>query len=392
MIRVRVPGLICLLLAVAHLGAIPAAAQQPEEPTERRKYLLAAAGAAVFAGLALLGGEGHDESACSSTACLLGVGGAAGGVAGYLLGSDLDRRAAARHVAAPALDHRLGELHLPGPPFRLRAVMDGELAVLQDGGINFTDGTIVESTRAAGLRPRDAVLLPGRRLLALAGYLGVYLLPAEGNAAARLLHSEPASAIATLGTGSLALGERSRLRRFGMQGEGERVRLRVEEEVAISGVPQVMRAPVGGSLWILADDVLVARDPATLEALGSVELGGRGRDLAIDGALALVALGSEGAVMVDISDPEAPEPLGRLTGMRSAAGVALHGGHGFVAAAAQGLLVYDLQNAAAPALLGVVPDLGLAVAVEVMDGSVYVADRTGSRVLRIDDLPRPGGR
>lgn len=387
MIRVRGPGLICLLLAAAYLGAMPAAAQQLEEPTEHRKYLLAAAGAAVFAGLALLGGEGHDESACSSTACLLGVGGAAGGVAGFLLGSDLDRRAAVRHVAAPALDHRLGELHLPGPPFRLRVVMDGELAVLQDGGINFTDGTVVERTRAAGLRPRDAVLLPGRRLLALAGYLGVYLLPAEGNSAARLLHSEPASAIATIGTSSLALGERSRLRRFGVQGEGDGVSLRVEEEVAIPGVPQVMRAPVGSSLWILADDVLVARDPATLETIGSIELGGRGRDLAIDGPLALVALGSEGAVLVDISDPMSPEPLGHLTGMRNAAGVALHGGHAYVAAAAQGILVYDVQNIAAPTLLGVVSDLGLAVAVEVMGDAVYVADRTGTRVLRIDGLP-----
>lgn len=387
MIRVRGPGLICLLLAVAHLGAIPAAAQQPEEPTERRKYLLAAAGAALFAGLALLGGEGHDESACSSTACLLGVGGAAGGVAGYLLGSDLDRRAAARHVGAPALDHRLRELHIPEPPFRLRGVTDGELAVLQDGGISLTDGSIIGSTRAARLRPRDAVLLPGRRLLALAGYSGVYLLPLEGNGAARLLHSEPASAIATLENSSLALGERGRLRRFGVQGRGEGVTLRLEEEVVVPWVPQVMRAPAGGSVWILADDVLVARDPATLEAIGSVELGGRGRDFAIDGSLALVALGSEGAVVVDISDPEAPEPLGRLTGMRSASGVALHGGHGFVAAAAQGLLVYDLRNAAAPALLGVVPDLGLAVAVEVMGGSVYVADRTGTRVLRIDGLP-----
>lgn len=392
--KIRGLFLLGMVMFGLHAGIVEVAAQQSSETSqggEYRRYIFAAAGAALFGGLALLGGEGHDESPCSSTACLLSVGGAAGGLAGYMLGSDLDAAAASRRVAGPTLDRNIREIEVPGPPFRIRRLPDAGLAILQDDAISLSDGGTSLTTPIVGLRPRDLVSLPARQALAIASYTGLYIFPRGSADTLRLLETEPVTAISTLDGEALALGGRELLRRVTIGIGAEDYSIATESEATLSGVPQAITNADGGPLWLLADSVLMSRDPATLDSIGGVLLGGVGGDLAADGPLALIALGSSGAVLVDISDPASPAVISTLQDMRTAAGVALDSSIGYVAAASQGLLVYDFSDPGSPALLGAVPDLGQTVAVEVMGGSVYVADRTGSRVLRID-LPRPGGR
>lgn len=392
--KVRRIVLLGVIVFGMQAATVEAAAQQSSEASlrgEYRRYIYAAAGAAIFGGLALLGGEGHDESPCSSTACLLSVGGGAGVVAGYMLGSDFDRKAASRRVAAPTLDRSITAIRVPGPPFRIRRLAGAELAVLQDDAISVTDGGSSVRTPLSDVRPRDVAQLPLRRAWGVASYTGLYLLPLEPGDTARLLGADPVTAVASLNGETLAVGDRDRLRRI-VVSEGPGYALSEEVEIQLPGVPQAMRSSAAGTLWLLADSVLMAREPASLDSLGAVVLNGVGGELTIDGDLALIALGSSGAVVVDISDPENPAVLSSLGDMRSAMGVALEGSIGYVAAASQGLLVYDLTNPGSPVLRGVVPDLGQTVAVAALNGSVYVADRTGSRLLRIDGLPGTSGR
>lgn len=76
------------------------------------------------------------------------------------------------------------------------------------------------------------------------------------------------------------------------------------------------------------------------------------RDVAVEGNLAAVALGEDGAVLLDVSNPSLPDVLGRADTPGSAERVAFGGSALFVADGLCGVRAFGLQDPAAPGEVG----------------------------------------
>ena len=95
--------------------------------------------------------------------------------------------------------------------------------------------------------------------------------------------------------------------------------------------------------------VLDAGDPAHPVLLGeSAPLGDNIQDIALNGDLACLAAGNAGLVLVDISDPAAPEVLGTLDTRGYAEGIAVSGSTIFLADGPYGLRVVDATDPSHP--------------------------------------------
>lgn len=93
------------------------------------------------------------------------------------------------------------------------------------------------------------------------------------------------------------------------------------------------------------------KDPAAPKLLGSLDIGGVPRGLALDGTTAYVAAGSGGLVVADLSDPAAPKLLGQAPTPGTAIRVDYAKGHAFVAAW-NDARAYDVSDPAQPRLVG----------------------------------------
>ncbi len=115
-------------------------------------------------------------------------------------------------------------------------------------------------------------------------------------------------------------------------------------------------------------------------------------DVAIDpsGSHAVVAAGSDGVWVVDLSTPSAPSVLGSYDAPEWNAwslGVALQGGYAYVAEGGRGLKVLSLANPSQPTLVGTRMLSGTQQSVAVSGVRAYVASQTGA--LRVLDVANP---
>jgi len=114
-------------------------------------------------------------------------------------------------------------------------------------------------------------------------------------------------------------------------------------------------------------------DPEAPSPLGSVAMpDGTAFVLTVSGAFVYVAHGPGGLKIVDISEPSAPREVGSQSTPTEAIGVALDGGYAYVSDWGTGLHVFDVRDPANPQPVGFVGDTTTAFDVKVRSGYAYV--------------------
>lgn len=245
---------------------------------------------------------------------------------------------------------------------------------------------LIGQPRAATVLERGGYVLVGTSTQIWGLSLG------ESTPEPRLLWETGASALESLDAGRVAIAEVGRIRLASFRGAGSAASLLEDRTVATRGVPMALafgtaRPTLGAAtraLWTLVDTLLVARDPVTLEELGRLGLEGRGLHLSVSGRTAVVSLGTEGALVVDLTDPAVPRAMTALTGMEFAYSGAAHDGRVYVASGPQGVFVFDVSSPTSPVSVGVARGIGFASYVLVHEGRVHILDRERNELVRMD--------
>lgn len=382
--------ILALILAVA-LVVQPAALAAQSDPgfegaSKWRRWALAGAGALVLGGVATFTDQAGDQArtgVCDQTACVVVIGSLLGAGLGFLLGSELDNRADRTAREGPTIDVDMGSVDVLEGATGLVPSRRGVFALGREG-VDLVDDNLARSTVVQGFQPRAGALALNEELLILATnarVLGVRVPDPLGEPV-ELLASGAAS-LATLQDGQLTVGEPGRIRRMEVQGSPASPSLMEAGTVATTGLPAAIALGAGGAaLWTLEDSVLVARNPTTLAQVGSLSLPGRGVAISLSGPLALVSMGNEGVLMVDVSDPGAPSGGMSMTGMEFAYDAVALDGRLYVAAGAQGIFVYDTAGGT-PTRIGVIRDTDFAGDLLVRDGHLYILDRAANKLHRM---------
>lgn len=372
---------VALPVVFASIGIRPTelAAQSEAPPEGHLKWILGVAGALVV-GIPAYLAEDYGVGSCSSRNCFAPIAAAVGGVAGFMLGAELDHSSARKWVAGPRLD-------LEGSSFDVPLVVDymtptsGGVALLGEAGMARANAVAgVSGTNTARGLLAAVVAAEHQALIAASASALLAFDENVGVRGARRVFGEGGAALAGDGGSRVILGGEGTLRLLRLDGQG--VEVSVSEETAASD-PGPARALVWGSegvIWELAGARVVARSPESLSELGSVALEGPGRALSVDGAIAVVAGGESGVSVLDLRDPSTPRVAARYQGVRYAYSAALMGQTAYVAAGEQGLVTLDLRDPSAPVVVGVAGNLGMPYAVVRTGESLYVLDRENRRL------------
>ena len=370
-----------LLLSAAPLS-LAAQSDAATASTSRvpRRTLLAIIGT-------LVGGAGgavlhHDGSGTACRACTIGAGALIGGIAGLLIGREVDQSYALRYRGVPRLRIPFMEQPLDGDPLALTA-RDTLLAVATSTGVTVLSsngGLTTRGRRANGIRGISAIDLTGRtHALAVATPTGLYLYPPRHGAGTLLREGTIQAATASDDHVFFALGPRIEW-------------APLDADSARSWPGQDVGAPVTDLewddrrqiLWALGDTLVIALEwrGDSLHSSSRVGVGAGGRALTIHGDRMAVALGPAGVVILDTSDPAAPRVTSRWAEARFVYDVALAGERLYAGAGPEGVFVIDA--AAAPArTLGLAFDLGFAATLLSRSGYTYILDRRTASVRRI---------
>jgi hypothetical protein len=320
---------------------------------------------------------------CGSKNCFAPIAATVGAVTGFLIGAEKDSEAARRWVAGPSLDVDASAFEVPLAADYMVALTPGVALLGEVGLARATAGGAITSTHAArGLL--SAVGVEEHQAL-IASAAGAILAFDEDESVrgARRVFGEGGSALATDGGSRVVVGGEGTLRLVSVAGTGNAVS--VTEEVAVSD-PGPARSIVwaGNVIWELAGRRVIARSPNGLVELGSTELSGPGRSLAVFGGVGVVAGGEAGVTVLDLSDPSVPFITAVYEGVRYAFDVELSGREAYVTAGEQGLVRLDLTDPTLPVVTAVIGNLGLPYAVVRSGDSLYVLDREDRRLHVID--------
>lgn len=138
--------------------------------------------------------------------------------------------------------------------------------------------------------------------------------------------------------------------------------------------------------------ILDLTDPAAPLPLSSVPMAGSAVRVAVNGNLIYVAARSGGMRIIDISDPSAPIPMGMVP-IADANDVAVSGAIACVAAGVEGLRVVDVSVPSAPAVIGMLPLLEFSAFVAMEGTRAYLSTVSTLRVidLTVPHAPQPLG-
>ena len=142
--------------------------------------------------------------------------------------------------------------------------------------------------------------------------------------------------------------------------------------------------PVDLATFSPEDVSLVPDHGAQLQRLG--QTGGDFLDVDVVGNYAYVATGLE-LLILDITNPAAPNVVGRYDTPGSACGVTVVGHLAYVAGGAAGLEIFDIANPAAPTLVGSYGHIGYIDGVSVVGNMAYLANISFG--LQILDVANP---
>lgn len=377
---------LALLILIVACTAAPLDAQDGRIP---RKWLIAGVGALITGSIATYYAVNYEGNlgGCSEVQCVVPVSVGLGALIGFMIGNEMDKLYALRYRSAPPIDLRGRQLMLAVLPNDVR-VRDSTVLVTGDEGVELIHaGPRLERLgfRARGLRGIGPVTVPpARNTLLVGSAVGLYAFPLAGDEPGTLAYPGEISALSDDGTHlAIGLGPDVQLTRSG------------DSLVAIGDpLPEDARvvdlAWQGPDLlWVLTEERLVAYalEGETLVPRGAVTFPSIGRRLSIHDSLAFVAAGSGGVYALDLRDPDAPARLANWSGARFAYDVDMADGVVYVAAGPEGLYLLRLDGDAFTPL-GLSRSAGFAAAVEAGAGAIYVLDRTGGALRRLDPITK----
>jgi hypothetical protein len=335
----------------------------------------------VLGGLAAFGfskGSGGQRSVGT-----IAAGAAAGGLAGFFVGRQIDERRAIAFHGTPQLRIPNVGIDLEGEPSVL-AYRDSTAAVGGSMGVqmfaSIDERLILVANRAAGLRGVDALdIAPGSGWLAIGSRAGLYLYPpARG----------PGILVRRASVNAIAAAE-SRVF-VGIDNRVESVPVKTDSVREYPGV--TLDAPIRdllvdeprAVLWASTDHSLVALRVTgdSLVTIGSAPLAGSGLRFTIQKSLAAVAMGEKGVALFDITDPTQPKLKTVWTAAHFAYDVSIDGERLYVAAGPEGVYLVDLSGPT-PRTIGLARSLGFAAAIVSGDGHTFILDRRANALRRI---------
>lgn len=365
--------------------AAPLPAQDGRLP---RKWLMTGVGALVTGAMATVYALSFEQDigGCSQVTCVVPLSVALGGLVGYMIGKEMDDLYEVRYGHAPPIDLRGRELALRMVPNDV-SVSDSTVLVTGSAGIELVHtGPALErlGLRARGLRGIGAVTADHRRNLLLAGSaVGLYRFPLRGEDPGVLAFPGEISAIGREGA-DLLLGLGLAVQLTRLRDSIEAAGPRLSENARVVDVAW----QDAGTAWVLTEERLAAYRVVgdSLEPRGAVAFPSLARRVTIAGTIALVSAGSGGLYAIDIRDPDAPAEIANWSGARFVYDAALLGQTAYVAGGPEGLYVLRLSEGRfAP--VGLSRAVGFVAAVEAGPDAIYLLDRTGAALRRLDPLP-----
>jgi hypothetical protein len=346
------------------------AAPQPVHAQEyqgKRKFIYALIGAVAVGVPTYIAADDADfDNFCSTKTCMGVIGATVGGLIGFLIGNEIDSKYERRLAAGPSLDYEFRNVGA---------------AVVGVGGarVVYRDGRMV--SRGSGVRGiEDVAVLSSVDLLVLSTYANLIAFPLRGDSAQGEVIDESGGGAMEASDERLLVAGLDSLRMLRLaKGAAE-----ISSETLI-GVEQaefvtdMAYARFGRVSWLLLEDRLVAYD-SNLEKLGELQLPVAGRTVRADGSRLVVAAGTGGVYVLDVTDPTRPRMVLEYTGVRFAYAADLEGDRLYVAAGPEGVAVVDVSGAE-PRVLGVAREVEFAN--DVMPaggGEVWILDRDGRRV------------
>jgi hypothetical protein len=138
-------------------------------------------------------------------------------------------------------------------------------------------------------------------------------------------------------------------------------------------------------------NIIDVSNPAAPESTGSFDTAGDSYGIAVRNDLAFLANGWDGLRIIDISNPEEPYAIGNYDTEELALKVKLSGDHAYVANSSEGLLILDISDPLNPIKAGQL-DFGIGSARDVIiqENIAFVAqNNAGLRIVDISDVQNP---
>ncbi|HEV7705044.1 MAG TPA: glycine zipper domain-containing protein [Gemmatimonadaceae bacterium] len=384
MIRPLYARLAALVLVPLVLGAasVPACAQGRADTAtlshpKPRSLIFGIAGA-VIGGVAGLG-LGSGSSGKQMTL----IGAAAGGLAGFFVGRQVDERRRAVFRGATSLRIANVAIELEGDPAVL-AVRDTVAAVGGSEGVQLFSAMdprlMLLGARAAGLHGIGAIdMSPHSGWLALGSRTGLYIYPPNRGPGV-LVRRANVSAVAATET-RIFVALENRVENVPVNADSARD---WRGTTLSAPVRDIVVDEARAIVWASTDRELVALRITgdSLVQIGAVALTGIGQRVTFQGPIAAVAMGEKGVAIIDITDAAHPKPRGDWTDARFAYDVSLDGTRLFVAAGPEGVYLVNLA-AGTTQTIGVARALGFASAIVSHDGHTFILDRRTNALRRI---------
>jgi len=361
------------------LAAQVDAAARVEHRTPRRTVLAIVGALAGGAGGVFFHRQGSG-SACRP--CYVGGGALIGGIAGLLIGRELDQMHAVRYRGAPRLRIPFVEQTLDGDPLAVTA-RDTLLAVATSTGVTVLSSTDIlrpRARRANGIRGISALDLTSRtHAMAVATPTGLYLYPPIRGPGILLREGTIQAASAAADHVFFAIG--GRIEWATVTADSARLWPGLDVPAHVADLEWESRRNI---LWALTDTLLLALhwEGDSLRQSSRIRVDAGGRSLTTQGDRLAVVHGSGGIALVDVSDPAAPRHVARWAGARFVYDAALAGDRLYAGAGPEGVFVIDASTVPLRTI-GLAFDLGFAATLLSRDGFTYILDRRTSSVRRI---------